>query len=228
MKARPDHRYFEVKDAPEDHEWNDPLMAALAKLLKTGSSELSDVVYAYDLYKDTTHRAVLDAFVLSRMPLEHASRALEVPMSVLEAYCYLFMNLKAFRNKLELISYSMEYGGSDYGRELVRTAVSIGPDYLLWSFGDKGTQIDTRHIVKRTMMDSFFRSMAHKGNSLTSGVAKEAKSWMATAVKNAELLEKLEPQTAKNAVDELRIALETRDDTLPAEQAPVALNEILH
>lgn len=228
MKISPQHRYYAVKNASEGQEWNDPLQAALAQLLTTGDCALSDVVYAYDLFLDETHRAVIDAFLLSKMELPQASRALEIPQSALEAYRHLFMDLNAFRNKLELISYSINYEGSDYGKDLVRAAVSIGPDYLLWSFGDKGTEIDTRYIVRRTMMDSFFRSMAHKGNSLTSGVAKESKGWMAAAVKNAELLEKLDPRTAKNAVDELRIALESRDDTVPAEQAPVPLNEILH
>jgi hypothetical protein len=70
--------------------------------------------------------------------------------------------------------------------------------------------------------------MAHKGNALTSNMAKEAQKWWATAIRNAEILERIDPHTERAAAEELRIALEGRDETLKAEQSPVPVQNILH
>jgi hypothetical protein len=119
------------------------------------------------------------------------------------------------------------YDGDPYAVELLKTGVMVGSDYLVWMYGGRDA-VDTRTIVRHTMIDSFYRGMSHKGNSLTSRVAKEAQKWWTTAIKNAEILEKMEPQEAKQAYEELRIALEGKDETIPVEKAPVPLDDILH
>jgi hypothetical protein len=48
------------------------------------------------------------------------------------------------------------------------------------------------------------------------------------AIRNAELLEKIDPRATRAAYDELRIALEAKDDTLAPSAAPVPLDQVLH
>lgn len=230
MSRLPQHRYYTVKDSlgqavpPFDSE----LMLSLRAVLQHKPATVPEAEYAYDIYRVASHRAALDAFTLSKTPLDITATALEIPEAVLSAYRTLFMDTSVFRNKLELMTYAAEYEGDEYGCELVRTGVSVGSEYLLWAYGAQSAEIDTRHVVRRTMLDSFFRGMAHKGNSLTSNVAKESQKWWSTAIRNAEILEKMDPRTQQSAFEELRIALEGRDDTLRTEQSPVPVEDILH
>jgi hypothetical protein len=226
----PRHRFSRVSGlveqaapAPEP-----PLEAALYELLSTGTCSDGSVTYAYDLYQIETHRAAIDAFTLAKVETAQVSTTLEIPVEVVRTYQHLFMDTTAFRNRLELTSYAAEYQGNAYGVELVRTAVVVGLEYLLWAFGTPTENIDNRVVVRRTMIDAFFRGMAHKGNPVTSATAKEALKWWSTAISNAQVLEKIDPRSARSAFDDLRIALEKKDSTCSVEQAPVPVSEILH
>lgn len=229
MRRLPDHRWRTVQQAV-DRDGDvpaDPISAELVALLSGGAA--SDTVqHAYDLYADEEHRAVVDAFLLARCALQEVATLLSIDIPVLETYQHLFMDMLVFRNRLEIISYAARYDGNPYGKELVKTAVMVGVDYLRWTYGDTDQEFEPRDIVRRTMVDSYFRGMAHKGNALTTNVAKEAHKWWQTAVKNAELSERLSPSTSRRAVEELRIALTKRDDTVPAEQFEVPVADILH
>lgn len=197
-----------------------------AYITRTGTPS-STVEYAYDLFLNKQHRAVLDAFILADADRTVVSKVLSIPPSVLMAYQYLFFDVETFRNRLEKISYASTYDGDAYAAELLRTGVMVGPEYLVWTYGGREA-IDTRQVVRHTMIDAYFRGMSHKGNNLTSGIAKEAQKWWATAIRNAEILEKMDPQASKQAYEELRIALEGVDETTPADKAPVPLEDILH
>jgi len=187
----------------------------------------TDTTYAYDLFADDDHRPVLDAFLLSGATLDVITAVLFIPIPVLQIYEYLFFDRTSFRNRLEKISYASTYVGSAFAKELLKTGIMVGVDYLIWTYGGK-EDVDTRLVVRHTMVDAYYRGMAHKGNSLTSGVSKESQKWWGTAIKNAEILEKMDPRTTKQAIEELRIALETTDETTPVEQSPVSLEDILH
>lgn len=201
--------------------------AALHSLIKRSGPPDPWVEYAYDLYLDVQHRSVLDAFILSSAPMDVVSKVLGIPVLVLMAYEYLFFDMATFRNRLEKITYASNYDGDAYAAELLKTGIMVGSDYLIWTYGGKDT-VDTRAVVRHTMIDAFYRGMSHKGNSLTSAVSKESQKWWATAIKNAEILEKMDPQATKQAYEELRIALNGVDETLPVEKSPVPVEDILH
>lgn len=203
-------------------------MAALQDIYDGAACPLDLVQYAHDLHEDEEHRAVLDAFLLTRCPLSEIVQVLEIEAPVIETYMFLFMDTTVFRNKLEIISFAARYENNNYGKELVKTAVQVGSDYLHWAYGKPRDDIDPRTIIRRTMLDSYFRGMAHKGNGLTTGVTKEAHKWWATAIKNAELTERMSPSTAKQAVEELRIALGQQDETVAPDDFEVPLADILH
>lgn len=230
MLEPPDHRFLAMQAlvASGSPAPTDALEVALFARLSGQPCLVEAVAYASDLHENEEHRPVIDAFLLARTPLDIIASTLDIPAHVLETYMQLFMDVSVFRNKLELITYATHYESSAYGKELVRAAVTVGLDYLLWAYGNGNGQLDTRHVIRRTMLDAYFRGMAHKGNALTSNVAKEALKWWSTAIRNAESLEKIDPHTAQNAVDELRIALEAKDESLKIAEAPVPVTEILH
>jgi len=201
-------------------------LALYGLMTKTGTPD-PWAEYAYDLYLDSHHRAVMDAFILAGADKASVSKVLGIPPLALLAYEYLFFDVTTFRNRLEKISYASNYAGDAFAAELLKTGVMVGPDYLLWTYGG-AESVETRSVVRHTMIDAFFRGMSHKGNSLTSGVAKESQKWWATAIRNAEILEKMDPQASKQAYEELRIALEGTDETLPVEKSPVPLDDIMH
>jgi len=203
------------------------LEQALYAIITRSGPVNQTVEYAYDLYLNIQHRAIIDAFILADADRPAVSKVLTIPVSVLMAYEYLFFDMATFRNRLEKISYASNYEGDAFAAELLKTGVMVGADYLLWTYGGREA-VDTRVVVRHTMIDAFFRGMSHKGNSLTSGVAKEAQKWWATAIRNAEILEKMDPQASKQAYEELRIALEGVDETTPVEKSPVPLDDILH
>lgn len=230
MHRPPQHRLLAVEEVVRLSQPppSDPLMLELTKLLSSQTPVSPDVVSAYELFCTPLHRTVMDAFFLSKAPVDLISKVLEMGPAVASTYAHLFMDTSVFENRLQLISYALNYDADEYGKELMRAAVTAGPEYLMWSYGGGIGHIDSHFIVRKTMVDSFFRSLAHKGNSLTSGVAKEAQKWMQTAIRNAEILEKLEPRTTQSAFDELRIALDSRDETTHVDKPPVPLSEILH
>lgn len=226
MLRTPDHRYRSVRDSTE--ELTDSRESALAARISGMPCPVAEVAYAVDLYENEEHRPALDAFLLAKASLDVVSQTLDIPVAILETYQHFFMDVSVFRNKLELISYATHYESTPYGKELVRTAVTVGLDYLLWAYGGSAGQLDSRHVIRKTMVDAYFRGMAHKGNALTSNIAKESLKWWLTAIKNAESLEKIDPHTTQDAVDELRIALSSHDDSLAPDEAPVPISEIMH
>lgn len=228
QRAAPRHRFEAVLDSVRQAVPPPPgdLELLLHGLISGNGVPDTSVSYAYDLYLDIQHRAVLDAFILADAQRSVVARVLSIPESVLLTYEYFFFDVSAFRNRLEKISYATSYTGEAFAVELLKTGVMVGADYLVWTYGGRET-LDTRTVVRHTMIDAFFRGMAHKGNALTSGVAKEAQKWWATAIKNAEILEKMDPQSSKQAYEELRIALEGLDETLAVEASPVPLDNIL-
>ena len=206
----------------------DPRALSLYQHLRGETADLPEVVEAYDLYRDATHRATMDAFVLAGAMPALVEKVLAVKAPVTEAYCFLFMDTTRFRNRLEMLSYASTYAGDAQSRETIRAAVTVGIDYLLWVYGSPDLQVDARQVIRHTMAESYYRGLVHRGNSLTSDIAREAHRWWGTAVKNAELLERIDPRAEKQAFEEIRIQLEKVDDTYTTETAPVDPSEILH
>lgn len=228
MKS-PDARYVRIHKAVVAAKApTDPLDLALYNHLTAGNVARSDVGDAYDLYSDAEHRAAVEAFLLAGATPATIERVLSIPQTVTEMYRHIFFDQTVFRNKLEVLAYAADFDGSTYAREVLKAAVTVGLEYLLWVYGSPDVQVDARQVIRHTMAEAYYRGMAHRGNSLTSGVSKEAHRWWSTAVKNAELLERIDPRAEKQAFEEIRIQLEKCDDTYTADAAPVDVTEILH
>lgn len=229
MTKRPNHRYHAVKRAIKATTPPvDPEELALYNVILQKTTDRTDVSDAYDLYLETEHQAAVEAFLLAGATPSIIHNTLQIPVPVVEAYVKLFFDTIVFRNKLEALAYASNFEGSAHAAEVLRAAVTVGLEYLLWVYGSAEVQVDARQVIRQTMAESYYRGMAHRGNSLTSGVSKEAHRWWATAVKNAELLERIDPRAEKQAFEEIRIQLEKVDDTYSADAAPVDVSEILH
>ena len=224
----PSHRYLTVRDliAAGSAAPVDTVMAGLYQLLQ-GNAASAEIEYAWDLFENDEHRGAIDAFLLAKCPTDLLSRVLGIPQNVVEAYEYLFLDMKALRNRLEVLSYAGQYEGPKQAQEVIRAGITVGLEYLLWLHG-VAPEVDPRTVVRRTMVDAFYRGMAHRGNALTTNVTKEAHRWWSTAVRNAQLLEQLDPRATKAAYEELRIALEGSDETVTPDAAPVPVADILH
>lgn len=233
MPIAPDHRFLEVEESVAKGltRFDDPLCAELAEILR-GNNAQSDVVYAYELYVEETHRQAMDAFTLAQSPLDVFTAVFEIPIPIVQVYQHLFMDMSVFRDRLDRLAYAANYqklyACEDHVAERMRSAVTAGPDYLRWQYASPNPQMDPRKIVRESMMDSFYRSMAHKGNALVSGVTKEAVKWMQNSVKYARALEELEPQTAKAGADQLKIALLAPDVSYSAPTQNINSADILH
>jgi len=224
----PRHRYFTTRDlvvngspAPSD-----AVMAQLFELL-SGRPSTPDTQYAWELFKEEEHRPTLDAFLLAKVPFDLIEKTLGVAQPALTIYAHLFMDCAVIRNRLEALSFASSYEGPVHGRDLLRTVMSVGMEYLLWAHGGN-VDLDPRSVVRRTMTDAYFRGLAHRGNAVTTATAKEAQKWWHMAIRNAELLEKIDPRATRAAYEELRIALEAKDETLAVDKGPVSVDEMLH
>lgn len=224
----PAARYREVQRAADAGiAPSDPLLRELFDLL-AGNPARDPVTEAYDLYQTETHRVVMDAFIVASATPQLIESVLGVKVEVVDIYAYLFFDKSVFRNRLELLSYAASYPGDAHAQELMRAAVNVGLEYLLWAYGRGDVQVDARSIIRHTMAEAYYRGMAHRGNALTSGITRESHKWWATAVKNAELLERIDPRAEKHAFEEIRIQLEKADTTYTTETAPVPVTDILH
>lgn len=227
--ANPAYLYAAAEDAVDAKTPpTEPKQLALYTYLTTKQSGRSDMGDAYDLFMAPDHRAALEAFILTGASPALIERVLQIPTSVTETYKAYFFDSTVFRNKLEVMEYAAQFDGSSHAREVLRAAVTVGLEYLLWVYGSPEVQVDARQVIRHTMAEAYYRGMAHRGNSLTSGVTKEAHRWWATAVKNAELLERIDPRAEKQAFEEIRIQLEKADDTYTVDTAPVDVADILH
>lgn len=225
----PSHRYRAVQKALTARNVPDGILEEeLYKHLKDKTGAQCTAGDALEIYQEEEHRAVLEAFLLAGAGPELIEKVLSVPTAVTAAYKHLFFDQSVFKNRLETLGYAADFEGSTHAREVLKAALTVGMDYLLWVYGRAEVQVDARDVIRHTMAEAYYRGMAHRGNSITSGVSKEAHRWWATAVRNAELLEKIDPRAERQAFEEIRIQLEKYDDTYSPESAPVDPSEIMH
>lgn len=233
MPRLPDFRFTEVDAAVKGGTttFDDVLCQALADCLQELEAD-ANVVYAFELYQEPRHRQALDAFSLALAPPAVIQEVTEIPVAVIKVYQYLFMDTGVFRNRLERFSFAADYatiyGCEEHVGERMRTAVTAGVDYLRWVYASPNPDANPKQIIRDSMLDSFYRSMVHKGNSLISGVSKEAVKWMQTSVKFARMLEDIDPQTAKAGAEQLVITLKAPDMKYSAPAEAVSPADILH
>lgn len=131
--------------------------------------------------RSETQREILEALILSACPEETIERALAVPKEATAWYRELFFDTTAFLTDLDKIEYLTNYE-DDFGRELKNRAVSLGYEFVLFTYAN----LVPRTEVQKQLVERMFMATAYKAMSMNySGIRTEITK---NAVKHAELM----------------------------------------
>lgn len=131
--------------------------------------------------RSETQREILEALILSACPEETIERALAVPKEATAWYRELFFDTAAFLTDLDKIEYLTNYE-DDFGRELKNRAVSLGYEFVLFTYAN----LVPRTEVQKQLVERMFMATAYKAMSMNySGIRTEITK---NAVKHAELM----------------------------------------
>lgn len=228
MKTRtPNSRYLEVKAAVDAKEACPvgKLEQALYLLLQgNGTDEL--VARAYDVYTHEFKREVLESFLLVGTTPAEICAIIRVPEAVSEAYSYLFFDASIFTDDLDVINYAYTYRTSKFGRELKRFAVDLGRECLKIRISRGAYNINAGVTQQGIRSTAFLMSQLVRVNQVDSGLANAALRWAQVGLRATE--EGEGNKEADAVLEQLRMALETREETTNLEQSGIPPEDILH
>lgn len=205
----------------------DRLEQEFYKLLLTGDS-CSEVLRAFDIHRNAYKREVIESFLLVEVGPEEIYSILKVPINVTIAYAYLFFDTSAFEDELDRLDYAHTYDKDTYGKALKEFAVDLGPESLKIRMS-RGT-----YYVKNIDVHSGIRSTAYlmgqmaKVNPLDSNVAKESLRWAQLGLKAATTEEESEKDQEARGINQILVALQSKDETLSPGTSGIEPEEILH
>lgn len=193
----------------------------------SGSKVDPSVQYPYGVFCTPEVRAVLEAFLIASDDNAQISEAIAMPAEEIDIYRTLFFDTSTFHTDLELIIFLQKIPDENDSKALYKIAFHQGLGALRWQFcRDKG-QVAPEIVMRSIMTDSYYRSLEHRGQQITSKIAKEASRSARTAMDCARVL--LADQTGNTDAEDLRIKFEQARKNRTIEQhLEVNPNEILH
>jgi hypothetical protein len=226
----PHHRIIAAKKAiqageePEDAKVRDIILVFTKH--KDAKPELT---YAIDVFLEPYQRTVMDALLLGRGSIEDIHEGTEIPHNVIAAYSDYLFDQTVFRNNLDRITWVQDNEKYLDQRQLqlLQSALTVGAQYLIWMITGRG-KFSPAEVLRHTMNDAMFRGMAHRNAPLDSPVAKEALQWIRIAHNLAKSLHQIDPEDAKEAEKQLRMALTYEDTTVNAQTSGLSPEDILH
>jgi len=186
------------------------------------------VEYPFNVFHTPAVRSVLEAFLIASTDNAAICEALAMPAEEVNVYRSLFFDTDTFKTDLELIVFLQQVSAEDESTwQLYKIAFHQGLGALRWHFcRDKG-QVSPEVVIRSVMTDSYYRSLEHRGQAVTSKVAKEASRLARTAMDCARTL--LTDQTGNADAEDLRIKFEqARKNRTIDQYAQVNPNEIMH
>jgi hypothetical protein len=160
-----------------------------------GADQVVDpsVRYPHNVFNSETTRMILEAFLISTDSDADIGDALGMNIDEVHAYRHLFFDTDCFRTDLDLIAYMRSIPEESEYKGMFKVAFHQGFHALRWQFcRDKG-RVEPEDVIRTIMTDTFFRSLEHRGMSLTSKAAKEATKLATTALQAARILTGDEP-----------------------------------
>lgn len=131
--------------------------------------------------RSETQREILEALILSACPEETIERALAVPKEATAWYKELFFDTTAFLTDLDKIEYLTNYE-DDFGRELKNRAVSLGYEFVLFTYANLVPKTEVqKQLVERMFMATAYKAMSMNYSGIRTEITKNA-------VKHAELM----------------------------------------
>ena len=171
------------------------------------------------LDKIPTVRALIRGLLFSKAHASTIAEISEEREDVIYAYKELFFDTSVFRNALLKIAYirSLPQDTEDgkFEKQMVSWGHYLGPDYIAWKIGVARKPRTPIESIQGVLDDSSWRSREHRLSSIVSDECKEAKAWVPTVLRSAEMVRTIENSSGmENAITELKIKLEGSDDSL--------------
>lgn len=232
-QSSPDHRARGIILAARegsDENIIEPLDRELFHFVKSGSAASEEVQQACDLYWDAEFRHVLDALFLAGAQIETISTGLGISEATLGAYRRLFFDPDVFPHNLAKTRYVKRLDCEGEFRALYELAIERGPSELIERFRiGARPRLEPETLIYDAMADMWSKFLSHRGFTVTSDTAKEALRWGEAALRTAKMVLENSREERKNAgtVDDLRIALEIKNETKTLEDLGVQSDDLL-
>jgi hypothetical protein len=229
----PDYRARRILTAIEDGEQvtlDDSMEIAFFHLVKNGESAMPELASAYDIYQDQEYRHIINALALSGANPESVAAALGMPEPIYRAYVSFFFDVNVFPHNLAKARYVRQVQCADELKKVYEVAIERGAEELLsrYQIGAR-PRMDPEDVMHGAMADMWSKFLSHRGYSVTADTAKEALKWGESAVRVAKMLGdgSREAQHARDAANELRIALEVRSTTKTLEELDIKPDDLV-
>jgi hypothetical protein len=213
-----------------DEDIVEPLERELFHFVKNGTTASVEIQQACDLYWDAEFKHVINALFLAGSQIENASAGLGISETTLGAYRYLFFDPDKFPHNLAKTRYVKQLDCSDEFRALYELAIERGPNELIERFRiGARPRLEPETLIYDAMADMWSKFLTHRGFTVTSDTAKEALRWGEAALRTAKMVLENSREDRKNAgtVDDLRIALEIRNETKSLDDLGVEPGELV-
>ena len=229
----PDHRARQIIAATRDGSDEDiiePLDRELFHFVKNGSTASLEMQQACDLYWDPEFRHVLNALFLAGGQIEAIGTGLGISETTLGAYRRLFFDPDVFPHNLAKTRFVKRLDCADEYRSLYELAVERGPAELIERFRiGARPRLEPENLIYDAMADMWSKFLTHRGFTVTSDTAKEALRWGEAALRTAKMVldNSREERKTAGTVDDLRIALEIKNETKTLEDLGVQPEELV-
>lgn len=229
----PDHRarkILEEAGSVDECSSTDPLDRELFYFVKTGAAVDTSVPAACELWGDVEYRHIVNALALCGANDEQVASGLGIPERVYEIYKTLFFDASTFPHNLAKTRYVRQLNCPEELRTLYELAVERGPSELIERYRIGGrARLEPEDVIYGGMADMWSKFLSHRGFTVTSDTAKEALRWGEAALRTAKLVMEHGREERKGAstVDDLRIALEIRNETRTLQDLNVGPDDLV-
>ena len=166
----------------------------------------------------------MESFLLVGVPPEEIESILGIPAEVSDAYQNLFFDVAVFEDELDRIEYAYSYTRNDYGAELKKFAVDLGNESLKIRLSRGTYTVSSATVQGEIRATAYMLAQRAKTSELTSNEAKEALRWAQVALKASSEVEERDVA----GIEEIGMALESRDETTNEEKSGVDPKDIVH
>ena len=185
--------------------------------------------YPWMIFNTAEVRYVLEAFLLATDDDYQIHASLRIPIEELGAYRALFFDTTVFRTDLELIVFLKTLSDTEDAKKLYRIAFHQGIGALRWHLcRDKG-EVEAEDVLKSVMTDAYYRSMEHRGVSITHKLVKEASNYARLSLECARTLVR-DRSPGHADIEDLRIRFEEarKIRTVQDLKAEMGGEEVMH
>jgi hypothetical protein len=142
-------------------------------------------------------------------------------LDLIDVYKLFFFDATVFKYRILKYDYVREYTNSNFpdGALYKKWALSAGIKFFRWHLGIDADLIPQRALTN-LIGDTFFRAKEHINESITSATAKESLKWMKMSIDAISQLSDMQAKdtsNTRNMQDQIRIALEYKDNTKKAD-----------